>query len=176
MRIELDYNCPYETAPAQLAVLLTYSKGDQVLLPPAMSLRGPYTRDVTQPNFLYLQGWSIDHGTVKGEDKTGKRKGKTLFYGYLDEILKVSNIQQSFMFKTLKWYLKQMQLNGALDGFGAIGNYIGVRFMLITRHLLPSVPLKGNAWTWTSLQVECSKLGLGFHSKSQWISHFNYFV
>lgn len=60
VRIELDYNHPYEGAPTQWALLLTSHEGCKVLVPLALSLCGPSTTDVTLSSLIYTKGWTID--------------------------------------------------------------------------------------------------------------------
>jgi hypothetical protein len=58
----------------------------QVLLPLAISLRGPHTREVNASDELYLKGWTIDHGTVNGKDiKDAFVKYKRLYYKSLEK-------------------------------------------------------------------------------------------
>jgi hypothetical protein len=83
VRIELDYNHPYEGAPAQWAIVLTSHEGFQILLPLAIPLRGASTTNVTESNVLYAQGWTIDQAGLRVK-RPCKRKLK--YYNSLEAI------------------------------------------------------------------------------------------
>ncbi|GKZ29236.1 hypothetical protein AbraIFM66950_003850 [Aspergillus brasiliensis] len=63
VRVELDYDMPYPGAPAQWAALLSF-QDKKILLPLALSLLGSQAKAGYAPSYLYLQGWTIDHGLI----------------------------------------------------------------------------------------------------------------
>ncbi|KAL2814985.1 hypothetical protein BJX63DRAFT_431089 [Aspergillus granulosus] len=63
VRVELDYDVPYQGAPAQWAALLTFLD-KSILLPLSLSLLGSQASRGYAPSLLYLQGWTIDHGLI----------------------------------------------------------------------------------------------------------------
>jgi hypothetical protein len=83
--VEIQKEFPYHNGPQQWAIVLS-SEEYQVLLPLAISLRGPHTREVNASDELFLKGWTIYHGTANGKDiKDAFVKYKRLYYKSLEK-------------------------------------------------------------------------------------------
>ena len=78
VRVGLDYVEPYASAPTQWGAVLSFQDNVEILLPLALSMRGPNTLRFSAPDQYFLQGWTIDHVAANGRDHT-----KRLYYEFL---------------------------------------------------------------------------------------------
>ncbi|KAB8260097.1 hypothetical protein BDV32DRAFT_158975 [Aspergillus pseudonomiae] len=107
VRIELDYDCPYPGAPTQWAVLFSFGD-DELLLPLVLSLWGSRTMNALRENILYLQGWTIDHGTRislrESKVKEYYKNIERLFEVFrLSTVLHVMDVEPLFLQAKNRW-------------------------------------------------------------------------
>lgn len=78
VRVGFDYDAPYASTPTQWGAILSFLDNAKILLPLALSMRGPNTLRFSAPDQYFLQGWTIDHVAANGRDHT-----KRQYYGLL---------------------------------------------------------------------------------------------
>ncbi|GAB1193697.1 hypothetical protein APSETT444_002921 [Aspergillus pseudonomiae] len=109
VRVGFDYDEPYASAPTQWGAILSFHDNVEILLPLALSMRGPNTLRFSAPDQYFLQGWTIDHVAANGQDHT-KRQYYELLMNVLSKfhaspVLHITDVDMLFLCdnKSLKW-------------------------------------------------------------------------
>ncbi|KAL3465827.1 hypothetical protein BJX64DRAFT_274911 [Aspergillus heterothallicus] len=116
VRVGLDYDQPFQGAPAHWAVTLLLTTGAVIVLPMSLCLRGTVGNEVV-PDSLFLQGWTIDHEIlrcrppkrIRDDDRQNAIRYSKILYGESKQIFDKFRLSPVLYIEDVEMLFKRSQ-------------------------------------------------------------------